>query len=91
MLACLLDGVVVLMVSDNKFACRFHLYYYSGTVTKASSDTKLIIDTRGSTKPPPAPTLEPDPEDEESEDPMERAIQTKYDNLYNSYLIIINK
>ena len=54
---------------------RFLLYYYSNTLTKATLETKLVIDTRGATK---APAKEEDMDDEDSVDPMGMAIQTKY-------------
>ena len=54
--------------------CRFMLYYYSNTLTKATLETKLVIDTRSASK---APVMEEDMDEEESFDPMEMAIQTK--------------
>ena len=50
------------------------MYYYSNTLTKATLETKLVIDTRGAAK---APVIEEDMDEEESVDPMCMAIQTK--------------
>ena len=59
---------------------RFPLYYYSNTLTKARTETKLVIDSRGAGKTAPVvATLDDDLDEEEDDsDPMERAIQTKW-------------
>ena len=65
-------------VSFSYFISRFLLYYYSNSFTKVKHETKLIIDTRGASKPQ-ATIEEVDPDEEENNvDPMEKAIQTKY-------------
>ena len=56
---------------------RFMLYYYSNTLTKATRETKLVIDTRGTNKAPAVIEEDLEIEDVDSEDTMERAIQTK--------------
>ena len=64
------------------------MYYYSNTLTKATLETKLVIDTRGATK---APAKQEDMDDEESVDPMGMAIQTKYllDKMFCLYIFVL--
>ena len=61
---------------------RFQLYYYSSSSNTASNsrhETRIIVDNRGKTRN--APNVmeeEPDPDEEETIDPIEKAIQSKY-------------
>ena len=58
--------------------CRFQLYYYSNTYNNSKQETRIIVDNRGKTKNAPILRLEPDPDEEETIDPIEMAIQSKY-------------
>ena len=58
---------------------RFQLYYYSNTYNNSRQETRIMVDNRGKTRN--APTVmeeEPDPDEEETIDPIEKAIQSKY-------------
>ena len=57
---------------------RFQLYYYSNTLIKTRQETVIIVDNRGKTKKAPIVINEvDDPDEEESIDPVEKAIQSK--------------
>ena len=59
---------------------RFQLYYYTNTSTTARQETRIIVDNRGKTRN--APNVmeeEADPDEEETIDPIEKAIQSKYE------------
>ena len=58
---------------------RFTLLYYSNTYNNSRQETRIIVDNRGNTRN--APDLideEADPDEEETIDPIEKAIQSKY-------------
>ena len=60
---------------------RFQLYYYSSSSNTASSsrqETRIIVDNRGKTRNAPIVIEETDPDEEETIDPIEKAIQSKY-------------
>ena len=58
---------------------RFQLYYYSNNYHNSRQETRIIVDNRGKTRN--APDLideEADPDEEETIDPIEKAIHSKY-------------
>ena len=57
---------------------RFQLYYYTNTSTSARQETRIIVDNRGKTRNAPIVIEEADPDEEETIDPIEQAIQSKY-------------
>ena len=57
---------------------RFQLYYYSNTYTNSRQETRIIVDNRGKTRNTPIVREEADPDEEETIDPIEKAIQSKY-------------
>ena len=60
---------------------RFQLYYYSSSSNTASNsrqETRIIVDNRGKTRNAPIVIEETDPDEEETIDPVEKAIQSKY-------------
>ena len=73
---------------------RFHLFYYSSTVpAKAlgkgpAKDTLLVIDTRGVKVHSENAEFNDDLEDDEEDDPLASAIQTKY-QTYIGFIIIL--
>ena len=60
---------------------RFQLYYYStssNTACNSRQETRIIVDNRGKTRNAPIVIEETDPDEEETIDPVEKAIQSKY-------------
>ena len=58
---------------------RFQLYYYSNTSSNSRLETRIIVDNRGKTRnAPDVMEEEADPDEEETIDPIEKAIQSKY-------------
>lgn len=58
---------------------RFQLYYYSNTSSNSRLETRIIVDNRGKTRNAPIVNEEADPDEEETIDPIEKAIQSKYE------------
>ena len=57
---------------------RFQLYYYSNTYNNSRQETRIIVDNRGKSRDAPVVREEADPDEEETIDPIEMAIQSKY-------------